>query len=296
MSAQQDSQQRAKQGAATLSLVYNTALTIGKVVVALLSGSMSLLTEAAHSGTDIVASGFAFVSVRASAVPPDEEHNYGHGKAESLAGFGESVLLLVIVVYVLFEAFKKFSHPAPIDHAVAGMVVMTLSALSNLAVARHVTRIARESGSLALQSNSQHLMVDFWTSVGVLTALVVTSLTKWPQADPLFAVGLAIWIGRGAWRMCRITFDELMDHRLTDDEVTQIRTILSTVPDLISYHKLRTRRSGNTRYIEVHLVVPSGWSVIRAHELADVVEKTIQNDLAPAIATIHVDPDMEESM
>jgi cation diffusion facilitator family transporter len=285
-----------KRRAASISLAYNVVLTAIKLVAAGITGSVSLLGEAIHSATDVFASFIAFLSVRAASAPPDEEHPYGHGKIESLAGFSESVLLLFIVVYICVEAVSKLIHGSSPVNVDLGIWVMAFSCVTSLVTGHYVTRVGNETGSLALRSNGRHLMVDFWTSVGVLIALAVTRATGWTQADPIAALGLSVWIAKGAIQIAHEAFHQLIDRRVTDADVELIRTILADEPELLSYHRLRTRHSGDTHFIDLHIVVPAEWSVVRAHELADRLEKRIEHALAPAQVVIHVDPFDESRM
>ncbi len=281
---------RLKKRAAGISLAYNVTLTLLKLAAAVLTGSVALLSEAIHSATDIVASGIALVSVRAASAPPDEDHPYGHGKIESLAGFGESILLLIIVCYVVFESVQRLIRGVEVQNLDVGLWVMAFSAVTSFFVSRHVGAISKRTGSLALASNSQHLMVDCITSVGVLGALVVTKMTGWEQADPAFAILLAGWMAVGAWRLARQAFDQLVDRALTEDEIEQIRGLVNSQVGVLDCHRLRTRLSGDTRYIDMHIVVPRDWSVVQAHDLADGLEKSIADAMAPAVVVIHVDP------
>jgi cation diffusion facilitator family transporter len=279
-----------KRQAASVSLAYNIVLTLLKVAAAVVTGSVSLLSEAVHSATDVVASLIAFLSVRAAAAPPDEDHPYGHGKIESLAGFGESILLLLIVLYVVFEAVQRLLNGSEVQALDVGIWVMGFSTLSSFAVGRFVSRVGRETGSMALCSNGQHLMIDFWTSLGVLVALTTTKLTGWREADSVFAIGLGAWLAFGAWRLIHEAYHQLIDRRITDEELARIHSVLRADPDLISYHRLRTRHSGNLHYVDVHVVVPREWSVVQAHDLADHLEKQIAEAVPPAQVVIHVDP------
>lgn len=283
-------QEQRKQGAARLSFAYNVTLTVAKIVAAVLTGSVSLLSESVHSATDVVASGIALVSVRVAAAPPDDEHPYGHGKVESLAGVGESILLLGIVVYIFIEAIQRLVRHEPVQNVGIGLWVMGLSAVSAFGVGRYVSKVGREVQSLALRSNGQHLMVDFWTSVGVLAALLVTHFTHWPWADSAFAMALGLWIARGAWGMLCEAFNELIDRKLPEEEIALLDRLLCDEPGILSYHKLRARHSGNVHYVDVHVVVPNDWSVVQAHDVADRLERKIKEALAPAHAVIHVDP------
>jgi len=281
---------RAKHLAAGLSLGYNVLLTALKVVAAVLTGSVSLLSESVHSATDIVASAIALVSVRAAAAPPDDDHPYGHGKIESLASFVESLLLLGIVVYIVYESAQKLIHHVEVKNLHIGLWVMAFSAVGSFAVGKFVTRIGDRSQSLALRSNGQHLIVDFWTSVGVLTALGLTTLTGWTWTDPVFALGLALWIARGALHMAHESVNELIDRTLPVDELGLLHDLICAEPEVISYHKLRARHSGRMHYVEVHIVVPREWTLVQAHDLADRIEKQIANALSPAQPVIHIDP------
>lgn len=285
-----ESAARLRQRAASVSLIYNVLFTLAKIVAAVWTGSMSLLSEAIHSGTDVVASFIAFVSVRAAAVPPDEEHPYGHGKIESLAGFGESILLFLMVFYLIGEGIHRLISGVELHQLEVGLGVIILSTITSLLTARYVLGVAKRTHSMALLSNGQHLLVDFYTSAGVLAALLLVHLTGWTLIDPLLAIGIALWLAGGAWKLSKLAFHQLIDRRLPIEELDTIAGILNSDPRVISYHRLRTRRSGYMRYVDLHLVVPNDWSVQQAHAVADELEKKIEHALAPAQVVIHVDP------
>lgn len=281
---------RLKKRAAGISVAYNVTLTLLKLAAAVLTGSVSLLSEAIHSATDIIASGIALVSVRAAAVPADDDHPYGHGKIESLAGFGESILLLMIVCYVVFESVQRLFRGTEVQNLDIGVFIMAFSAITSYLVARYVKGISNRTNSLALASNSQHLMVDCVTSVGVLIALLVTKLSGWTLADPVFAIILAIWMAVGAWRLAKQAFDQLVDRALTEEEIDKIRQLVGSHEGILGHHRLRTRLSGDTRYVDMHIVVPDQWSVVQAHDVADALERKICDVMDPAVVVIHVDP------
>lgn len=285
-----ESAARLRQRAASVSLIYNVLFTLAKIAAAVWTGSMSLLSEAIHSGTDVVASFIAFVSVRAAAVPPDEEHPYGHGKIESLAGFGESILLFLMVFYLIGEGIHRLITGVELHQLEVGLGVIGLSTVTSLLTARYVLGVAKRTHSMALLSNGQHLLVDFYTSAGVLAALLLVHLTGWTLIDPLLAIGIAFWLAGGAWKLSKMAFHQLIDRHLPIEELDTIAGILNSDPRVISYHRLRTRRSGYMRYVDLHLVVPNDWSVQRAHAVADELEKKIEHALAPAQVVIHVDP------
>ncbi|HWA83716.1 MAG TPA: cation diffusion facilitator family transporter, partial [Fimbriimonadaceae bacterium] len=171
-----------------------------------------------------------------------------------------------------------------------GMIVMGASALGSVLVGLYVAAVGRRTGSLALQSNGQHLRVDAVTSVGVLIALAVTAITGLKQADAVVALLLAAWIGFSAWLLAKQAFDQLIDRRLPDEEVETIRAIVAKHEGILGCHRLRSRLSGSERYIDMHIVVPNQLTVVEAHELADRLEKHIAEALDPAQVVIHVDP------
>lgn len=279
-----------KRRAAGVSVAFNVVSLAVKLVAAVLTGSVSLLSEAIHSGSDVFTSALAWLGVRAAAVPPDEEHPYGHGKIESLTGFGEAIMLIGIVGYVGFEAIHRLMVGAEVQQVDLGIGVMAASSVGSFLTARYVGGIGARARSLALLSNSQHLMADCVTSLGVMAALVITKLTGWVAADAWFALLFGAWLAYGAIRLVRAAFHELIDIRLPDEDVARIRAILDAHPDLLGYHRLRSRSSGGYRNIDLHIVVPSEWTLVRAHDLADHLEKEIAAVLAPANVVIHVDP------
>lgn len=281
---------RAKRQAAGASLAFNILSTLVKAIAAALTGSVGLLSEAIHSFSDVFSSGIALASIGAAAQPPDEEHPFGHGKIESLAGFGESIILFATVAYVVYEAIHRLLEPQTVQSLDLGLAVMGASAAGSLIVGIYVRRVAHSSHSLALQSNSQHLFVDALTSFGVLVGLGIVRLSGWGFADSIVALGLAVWMTLGAWKLSRIAFHDLIDVRLPEEEIGHICEILESTPSLLGYHRLRTRRSGHVRFVDLHVVVPREWSVVEAHDLADELEKRIAQELAPANVVIHVDP------
>jgi cation diffusion facilitator family transporter len=279
-----------KQRAASVSLLFNFASVVVKLIAALLTGSVGLLSEAIHSASDVFSSAIAYFGVRAAAAPPDEEHPYGHGKIESLAGFAEAILLFLIVIYIVIQAVGKLVEGAEVERLDLGMAVMAASSIGAFFTSRYVRRVGERTSSLALISNSRHLMVDFVTSVALLAALFVVSLTGWHLLDPISGLILAVWIGWGAADLVRRAFHELIDVRLPEEEQQIIRKILESESRIINFHRLRSRRSGSVREIDLHIVVPNEWSVREAHDVADEMERRIGERLAPAHVTIHVDP------
>ncbi|MFN3690255.1 MAG: cation diffusion facilitator family transporter, partial [Fimbriimonadales bacterium] len=227
---------RTKRRAAALSLGYNLTAAGVKLVAALATGSVSLLSEALHSAVDVVASFCAYLGVRIGATPPDEQHPYGHGKVETLAGFGESILLMLVVGYLLIEGARRLIAGHTLERLEWGLGVMALSTVSSLLVGQYVWRVGKRTHSLALLSNGQHLMIDFWTSLGLLAALGVIYFTGWVFVDALLAMAIALWLFHGAWRLATRAFHELIDQRLPQEELERIDQILRAEPHLLNYH------------------------------------------------------------
>lgn len=282
--------ERLKRRASLFSLSATTALALLKLAAAVFTRSVSLFTEAAHSAADVLASGLAFASVRAASVPEDEEHPYGHGKIESIAGFGESVILCLVVLYILYESIPRLATPHPVQHANVGLVVMAVSGLASVGIGSFVAWVGDRTGSQALRTNGTHLKLDFWTSLGAFIAIGIVRVTGFQQADAVVAILLALWIGHTAVRLGMEAFEQLIDRRLPDPDLARIRAIVAKDRDVISFHRLRTRYSGALKLVELHVVLPGEWSLEQAHAVADSLEAQIETDLAPAQAMIHVDP------
>lgn len=286
-----DARDRRAQSAAQVSLFYNIIQTSLKLVGAFFTGSVSLLSEGLHSLSDVLSSFISFVSVRASSAPPDEDHPYGHGKIDTIAGLSEAIVLFLFAIYTGFISTQKFFKTPEVVKVDLGLYIVVACTILGILVMKVIQGAAKETGSFALQSNVQHLAADIVTSLGVLVALLVTKFSNWHYADPLFGLLLSIWLGYSSVRMIHRAFDEVIDHRIDPTELAKIEEILASEPELISYHKLRTRHSGNWHFIDIHIVVPGQWTVVKGHELADRIEKSIERELNPAVCTIHVDPD-----
>ena len=279
------------QAAANLSFGFNLVQTGFKLTGALLTGSVSLLSEALHSVSDVISSFVSLVSVRAASAPPDDEHPYGHGKIDTLAGLSEAIILFIFALYTAVMAVIHFFEKPEIGKIDWGLGIVSACAGVGFLVMRHVGKIGNQTDSFALKSNAQHIQVDVITTLGVIVSLLVTKLTGWTYADPLFALILSLWLGFSSVKMIHAAFDQVIDSHIDPEELKVIEGILSEEPDLISFHKLRTRHSGEHHFVELHIVVPRIWTVVQAHDLADRIEKRIESELAPCICTIHVDPD-----
>ncbi len=281
-----------KNRAATLSIVSNTLLIILKLVVGIAMQSVSVISEAVHSGIDLVAAIIAWFAVRESGKPADEEHHFGHGKIENVAGTIEAVLIFGAAIYIIVEAVHKLrAGTVEIGSLGLGALVMGISAGANYLVSRHLLNIAVKTDSVALEADAMHLRTDVWTSVGVLGGLLAIKLTGIALLDPIIAIVVALMILKAAWDLTKAAFFHILDVRLPDDEEAIIHDVMAQhAHQYLEYHKLRTRKSGHTRHIDMHLVVPKRMTVEAGHRLSHAITDDIEARLAYSHILVHIEP------
>ncbi len=276
---------------AFLSIISNTALIIFKVVAGILSGSVSIISEAIHSGMDLVASIVAFFSVRTSSKPADEKHNFGHGKIENISGLVEGVLIFIAAALIIYESIKKLFEPTEIGETTIAMVVMFISALINLFVSRKLYKVGQEEDSMALQADALHLKTDVYTAAGVGVGILLIKFTGLFILDSIVAIIVALMIIKEAWELCKHALDSLLDSSLSDEEVAEIEKIINQHSDqFIDYHKLKTRKSGNVKHIDFHITVPSDLTVQVSHDIVGGLKKDLNETLKNTRVNIHIDP------
>jgi cation diffusion facilitator family transporter len=284
----------AKIHAAQLSVLSNTLLVLFKLSVGLWIGSVAVLSEAVHSGTDLIAALVAFFAVRASDAPPDEKHPYGHGKMESISGVAEALLILGAGGYIIYAAVQALRYEHPPEKVGWGVAIMALSALVNSFVARHLFRIARATDSIALEADAHHLGIDVWTSLGVVIGLALVWGTGLHLFDPLVALAVAFFILRTGWRILRGAFSPLLDEQLPEEEVRAVESIMAGNREVLGWHKLRTRKSGSQRHVDVHIQVDDDMSLKEAHRLTEELEDAMREALPNLSVMIHTEPYEEE--
>lgn len=277
---------------AALSIASNTTLIIIKVIVGLLSGSVSIVSEAIHSGMDLVASIIAFLSVRISSKPADEKHPYGHGKVENISGLAEGVLIFIAAFLIIKESILKILHPAEIEGTVVAIAAMLISAAVNAIVSRILYKVAKEEDSLALEADALHLKTDVYTSLGVGIGLILMKLTGISILDPIVAIMVAGIIVKEAWNLCKNALNPLIDARLSAEEEEKIKEVMETYKtQVINFHKLKTRKSGNIRHIDFHMTVKADITVKESHELIKSIEKDLEEKIKNIYVTVHIDND-----
>ncbi len=280
-----------KTSAAGLSILSNTLLVVLKLAAGIIMGSVSVISEGAHSAVDLLAAFIAFFSIRAAAKPADEEHEFGHGKIENISGTIEALLIFFAAGYIIFESVDKIITRAEPEFLTAGIAIMAFSAVLNFFVSRFLHKVAHRTDSVALEADAWHLTTDVYTSLGVFAGLIVVQITHWYILDPIIAIGVALLILRAAWNITWKSVRGLIDVRLPQAEEDIISaSILEHVGELAGFHELRTRKSGSQRYIELHLVLPKKVTVEEAHKLCDHLEGDIKSKLPEGNVTIHCEP------
>nr|WP_321350410.1 cation diffusion facilitator family transporter [uncultured Methanoregula sp.] len=293
--ADKQSLDRLKEKTAHLSVISNTGLVLMKFAVGFALGSVSIISEAIHSSMDLIAAVIAFFSVRKSAEPPDAGHSFGHGKFEDVSGLIEALLIFVAAILIIWEAATKLlghtTEELKPELLLAGIVVMGISALVNWFISQRLMKVAKQTESIALESDAWHLRTDVYTSLGVFIGLILIRLTGITIFDPIFAIGVAIIIMKAAYDLSVRSFADLIDHSIPAADEERIRKIICDhASEYAGFHDLRTRRSGPEIFIEFHLVVPGTISVIQSHDLTDHLESDLKTEYSRANITIHVEP------
>lgn len=289
---------RRKRRVAMLSVISNTTLVVLKLAVGLAISSVSVISEAIHSGVDLIAAAIAYFSVRTSGIPADREHPFGHGKIENISGTVEAILIFLAAGWILFEAAQKIVRPEPLEMAAWGVAVMLLSAVVNTFVSRKLFRVGKETDSVALIADGWHLRTDVYTSAGVMAALAVIWAADLfaPEVDlhwvdPAAAIGVALLIIKAAWDLTRQSARDLLDVQLPGEEIAWIESLIQQRKSVVKgYHQLRTRKSGNFRFVEFHIKVDSQMTVEASHRITQEFAREIRERFPGASVTIHIEP------
>ena len=282
--------QRQRLRATYASLGVAGVLIAAKLVVWISTGSVALLSSLVDSLVDIAASLLNFIAVRHAIVPADREHRFGHGKAEPLAALGQSAFLVGSAVLLMFEVVRRLVSPAPVQDPTAGIAVMVFSIIVTLGLVTYQRHVVRHTGSLAIGADELHYRSDLALNLGVIATLAIGSLFRVPLLDPLFGGAVGLWIIYSAAKIARLSLVQLMDQELPDSERARVRAIAESHPDVTAVHDIRTRVAGPTAFIQLHLEMDGGISLLRAHEISDAVEAQLQAAFPHAEIMIHEDP------
>ncbi|MBK9391802.1 MAG: cation transporter [Bacteroidetes bacterium] len=279
----------AKVSVARLSIASNTALIIMKLAAGIISGSVSIISEAIHSSMDLVAALIAFFSVRVSDNPPDSRHPYGHGKVENISGVIEALLIFVAAIWIILEAVKKLGGESiELESVGIGSLVMLISALVNTFVSMRLYKVAKETNSVALEADALHLKTDVYTSLGVAAGLGLIMLTGIEILDPIVAMLVATFIIFESYQLLKRAFSPLLDTAWQENEIEDLENKLKQLQ--VNYHDLRTRIAGNYRFLDLHIQIPENVSVGDAHKYCDKIEGELTSVYKNLNVTIHVEP------
>ena len=290
--------QQRKERVAILSVASNSLLVIFKLIVGAVIGSVSIISEAIHSGMDLLAAIIAMISVRKSHLPADDGHPFGHGKVESISGLVEAILIFIAAFWIIFEALKKLTSTQELEQPGWGVAVMFVSAAANMFVSHRLFAVGKEADSIALQADAWHLRTDVYTSAGVMVSLAIIWISHYfftdPRIhwlDPVAAIFVAVFILKAAYDLTTQALGDLMDVKLPSDEEEWIRSVIaSRNPEIHGYHQLRTRKAGNFRFIEFHIKVDPQMTVSDAHGITRDLKYAIMARYPASTVTIHMEP------
>jgi len=286
-----------KRSVAWLSVSSNTFLTAAKLIAGFLTGSISILSEAAHSAMDLLASMIATFSVYAADRPPDQNHQYGHEKIENISGVIEGLLIFIAAVWIIYEAIDKLIHGVTLKYLGPGIIIMAISVMLNLFVAHMLRETAIKNRSVALEADAMHLYTDVFTSLGVFIGLFIIVLCRsfWnievSWIDPVIAIVVACLILYAAFKITRKSFLPLMDVSGSDAEIRQINSIMARFDSRgLDFHRLRTRRAGGALHIDLHMGCRPGLSLEQGHDISHELKDEIERSVAGAKVLVHVEP------
>jgi cation diffusion facilitator family transporter len=286
-----------KARAALYSVLVNLVLIAGKLVVGLLTGSVAILADAAHSFLDLSASVFAFAGIRAAAKPADEHHAWGHAKAENISSLIQMFLLGATCIAIVIESVRRLVVTAPVKVVWYSFLVVLAAIVIDIVVSRYLERVSRaHGGSAALEADALHFASDLWASVAVLIGLTVVAVFDFQAADPLAGIAVALIIGTTAIEQGRRTTQVLLDAMPDRGTLGAIERILENDPKLHGYHALRARQAGKHVMLDVSVHVDGTLSLAQAHEVGHAVSERIRREL-PVVtdAVVHVEPVDDEA-
>ncbi len=275
---------------AWLSIAAALSTIVLKAVAYLLTGSVGLLSDALESFINLVGALMALAMLTIAARPADEEHPYGHNKAEYFSSGVEGTLILLAAVSIFYAAIQRFLDPRPLEQVGIGLGVSIVASVINGVVARILLRASRQYHSITLEANSHHLMTDVWTSAGVVIGVGAVALTGWERLDPIVACLAAaniVWSGVG---IVRNSVSGLMDAAIPAEDIEKLKTVLDPyIKRGVECHELRTRQSGTRQFLSLHVLVPGSWTVQRGHALLENLEADIRRELPRIVVLTHLE-------
>ncbi len=275
--------------ASVASVVIAGILIVAKLAAYAVTGSVSMLASLVDSVMDSFASLINLFAIRYALQPPDEQHRFGHGKAEPLAGLAQAAFIAGSAIFLVFHAIDRLRYKHDLEQVGIGIGVMALAIVLTVVLLAIQRYVIRKTDSTAIRADSLHYLTDLLTNLSVLLALYLSS-RGWTWADPVFAIAVAIYILFSAFHIGHDAFQQLMDRQLPDEILQQIRATAMRHPEVTGTHELHTRQAGHTRFVQMHLELDEAMSLKRAHAIADEIEKEILDFLPGADVIIHQDP------
>jgi cation diffusion facilitator family transporter len=262
-----------------------------------MTGSVGLLSDALESVVNLAAAVIALIALTIARKEPDEDHTYGHDKAEYFSSGLEGILIFVAAISIVVSAIPRLLDPRPLEHVWLGLAISLLASLVNLGVARILMQASRAHDSITLEADARHLMTDVITSAGVIAGIVAVTFTDWNRLDPIIALivaGNIVWTG---YNLMRRSAQGLLDMALPEEEIAVIEDVLDRhrQEGVVDMHALRTRRAASRRFASVHIIVPGNWSIEQGHALADRIEMDIRHALPSITVFTHLEPDNDPS-
>ncbi len=280
-----------KKLAAGLSITSNAVIILLKIVAGVVSGSISIISEAIHSFSDFLASILTFFAVSRSSEPADKDHPFGHGKYEDVSGFIEGGLIIFAGLYIIYEAFKKliFGYSLKTE-PMLGIFVMAFAVLANFLVSSYLFYVAKKSDSVSLYADAEHLRVDILSSIGVLIGLILIKFTGYAILDPIIALIVAMIIIKAGYSISKATLNNLLDGSLPVEDVEKIENILNNTLSIIGYKNIKARKVGHCKDIEITVFFSPDMKISECHKICDDIEGEIEKELNEVTIIIHAEP------
>jgi len=285
-----DEASRLMKRATYASVAVASLLIAAKIVGWLLTGSVSVLSSLLDSLLDIAASVVNLVAVHHAVTPADREHRFGHGKAEPLAGLGQSAFIVGSAAILFIEVLHRAVNPKPVENSWIGIAVMLFSIVITIGLVTYQRHVVARTGSLAIGADELHYRSDIILNGSVILSLVLTSALGWPWLDPSFGAAIGVWIVYSAWQVASRSLTQLMDHEIPDEDRARIRAIALGHDEVSAVHDLRTRAAGPTAFIQLHIEMDGAMTLSHAHIVSDEVEARILEAFPNAEVIIHQDP------
>ena len=280
-----------KKFAAALSITSNTLVFLFKIVAGILSGSISIISEAIHSVSDFLASVLTFFAVTRSSEPADKEHPFGHGKYEDMSGFIEGGLIILAGIYIIYESSKKLIYGYELkSEPLLGIAAMGFAVIANFLVSQYLFYVAKKSDSVSLKADGEHLRTDIYSSLGVLIGLILIKYTGLAILDPIIAIIVALIIFKAGFEISKETLNNLLDSSISDEDIEKIENIIKNNQVVKGYKNIKGRKSGQYKEVELTLLFNEDMKIKCCHNICDQIECEIKNEIENASIVIHPEP------